>query len=130
MLPFELHVPTTLDEALGLLDQHGDEARPIAGGTALTLLMQQRLVLPSHLVSLSHIPELTKTDAANGTLRIGAGVTHRSVEKNSDVRSGWPLLAETYHRVATVRTVSVGKRAPNRRCPPSVWCARFPGPCN
>lgn len=107
MVPFELHVPTTLDEALDLLERHGDDARPIAGGTALTLLMQQRLVLPGHLVSLGHIPELARTEAANGTLRIGAGVTHRSLEKNADVRSAWPLLSETYHRVATVRIRNV-----------------------
>ena len=107
MLPFELHVPATVDEALALLEQHGEDARPIAGGTALTLLMQQRLVLPGHLVSLGRIAELQGIEAANGTLRIGAGVTHRSMERNQEVRSGWPLLAETYHRVATVRVRNV-----------------------
>ena len=107
MLPFELHVPSTLDEALDLLDQHQDDGRPIAGGTALTLLMQQRLVLPDHLVSLGRIPELQRTDVSNGSLRIGAGVTHRALEKNADVRSTWPLLSNTYHRVATVRVRNV-----------------------
>jgi len=107
MLPFELHVPTTVEEALDLLHQHGEDARPIAGGTALTLLMQQRLVLPDHLVSLSRVAELQNVTAQNGTLRIGAGVTHRSVEKIAEVRGGWPLLAETYHRVATVRVRNV-----------------------
>jgi len=107
MVPFELHVPTTLDEVLDLLDRHGDDARPIAGGTALTLLMQQRLVLPGHLVSLGRVSELARTETANGTLRIGAVVTHRSLEKNADVRNTWPLLSETYHRVATVRIRNV-----------------------
>jgi aerobic carbon-monoxide dehydrogenase medium subunit len=107
MVPFELHVPTTLDEALDLLDRHGEDARPIAGGTALTLLMQQRLVLPGHLVSLGRVGELARTETTNGTLRIGAGVTHRTLEKNADVRSTWPLLTDTYHRVATVRIRNV-----------------------
>src|SRR5439155_14431977 len=107
MLPFELHVPSTLDEALDLLDQHQEDGRPIAGGTALTLLMQQRLVLPDHLVSLGRIPELQRTDVSNGTLRIGAAVTHRALEKNPEVGRTWPLLTNTYHRVATVRVRNV-----------------------
>ena len=107
MLPFELHVPTTTNEVLDLLDRYGEDARPIAGGTALTLLMQQRLVLPNHLVSLSRVSELAGIQARNGTLSIGAGVTHRTLEKNRDVQSGWPLLTETYHRVATVRIRNV-----------------------
>ncbi len=107
MLPFALHVPTTVAEALDLLDRHGEDARPIAGGTALTLLMQQRLVLPEHLVSLSRVSEIQGVQAANGTLQIGAGVTHRNLEKNLDVQTGWPLLSETYHRVATVRVRNV-----------------------
>ena len=75
MVPFELHVPRSLDEALDLLDQFGDDARPIAGGTALTLLMQQRLVLPGHLVSLGRIAELGGVEASDGRLRIGAAAT-------------------------------------------------------
>ena len=106
MLPFELHVPATLDEALDLLDQHGEDARPIAGGTALILLMQQRLVLPNHLVSLARIGDLQRTEV-NGSLRIGSTVTHRFIEKSAEVRSRWPLLANTYHRVATVRIRNV-----------------------
>ena len=50
MIPFELHSPTSLSEALDLLHQYGEDARPIAGGTALVLLMEQRLVRPTHLV--------------------------------------------------------------------------------
>ena len=103
MLPFELHSPTTVAEALNLLAQYGEDARPIAGGTALVLLMDQRLVRPDHLISLSGIKELTQISASNGSLRIGSGVRHRVLEANRDVKSGWPLLAETYHRVATVR---------------------------
>src|SRR5581483_9189473 len=102
MIPFELHRPTTISDALELLDKYGEDARPISGGTALVLLMEQRLVRPEHLVSLSRIPELTRIEA-NGTLRIGAAVPHRSVETSGVARGSWPLLAEAYSRVATVR---------------------------
>lgn len=106
MLPFELHTPLNLNEALELLEKYGEDARAISGGTALVLLMQQRLVRPEHLVSLGQIGRLGQINP-NGELRIGAGVTHRAVETNPQVRRDWPLLAETYHRVATVRVRNV-----------------------
>lgn len=107
MIPFELHVPRTTEEALDLLDRYGEDARPIAGGTALVLLMQQRLVRPDHLVSLGRIPALARIETANGALKIGALTTHRAVETSPEVKAGWPLLAETYRRVATVRIRNV-----------------------
>ncbi len=103
MIPFQLHIPTTVNEALDLLGQYGDDARPISGGTALVLLMEQRLVRPEHLISLSRIPELGRIEAPNGALNIGAAVPHRSLETSATARSSWPLLTYTYSRVATVR---------------------------
>lgn len=106
MIPFSLHRPSTLDEALDLLDRYGEDARPISGGTALVLLMQQRLVRPEHLVALGGIPELGRVQA-NGELRIGAAVPHRVLERNAGAEAGWPLLTGTYRRVATVRIRNV-----------------------
>jgi aerobic carbon-monoxide dehydrogenase medium subunit len=106
VIPFQLHVPGSVNEALELLDQYGEDARPIAGGTALVLLMEQRLVRPEHLVSLGRISELSQI-SANGELHLGAAVPHRSVETNRQVQQGWPLLANAYHRVATVRVRNV-----------------------
>ncbi len=106
MIPFELHSPTSIAEALDLLERYGEDARPIAGGTALVLLMEQRLVRPEHLINLSRIPELGRIEA-NGELHIGAAVTHRTAERSPVVQAGWPLLAEAYHRVATVRIRNV-----------------------
>src|SRR5581483_8478133 len=97
---------STLSEAFDLLDRYGEDARPISGGTALVLLMEQRLVMPDHLVALGGISEL-KGIEANGSLRIGAAVPHRVLERNADVRAGWPLLINTYRRVATVRVRNV-----------------------
>ena len=106
MIPFELHSPTSVAEALDLLEKYGEDARPIAGGTALVLLMEQRLVRPEHLISLGRIAELQQI-AANGELHLGAAVQHRKVEMHADVKTGWPLLANAYHRVATVRVRNV-----------------------
>src|ERR1051325_10769813 len=106
MIPFELHKPTSIAEALDLLEKYGEDARPIAGGTALVLLMEQRLVRPGHLISLGKIGELNNI-SANGELRVGAGVQHRVLEMNPQVKAGWPLLTNAYHRVATVRIRNV-----------------------
>lgn len=107
MIPFQLHTPSTLDEALDLLDRYGEDARPIAGGTALVLLMEQRLVRPEHLVALGRIPELARIQALDGSLRIGATVLHRVLEQSPAAGAHWPLLTETYRRVATVRIRNV-----------------------
>jgi aerobic carbon-monoxide dehydrogenase medium subunit len=103
MNAFEYAAPRTLDEALAVLREQGDEARVIAGGTALVTMMRQRLVRPSYLVSLREVSGLGRIEAANGDLRIGALVTHREVETSSLVRERFPVLAETFRRVASVR---------------------------
>src|SRR5215470_1476697 len=103
MSAFEYAAPRTLDEALAVLREQGDEARVIAGGTALVTMMRQRLVRPSYLVSLREVSGLGRIEAANGDVRIGALVTHREVETSSLVRERFPVLAETFRRVASVR---------------------------
>jgi carbon-monoxide dehydrogenase medium subunit len=127
MIDFDYRAPTQLDEALDLLKQHGEDARVIAGGTALVIMMKQRLVRPEVLVSLRRIPGLDRVQTDNGTLRLGATATHRAVETSSAVRERWPLLAETYRHVATVRirnmaTVGGGlvHGDPNQDPPPAL----------
>ncbi len=127
MNDFDYQAPTSLDEALSLLQQRGDEARVIAGGTALVILMKQRLVRPELLISLRRVPELQRLSADNGTLHVGATVSHRAMETDATVRERWPLLAETFSRVATVRirnmaTVGGGiaHGDPNQDPPPAL----------
>ena len=100
---FDYRAPATLDEVLALLKERGDEARVIAGGTALVTMMRQRLVLPACLVSLRDVEGLGGIEAAKGELRLGALTTHREVEVSPLVKERLPVLAETYRRVATVR---------------------------
>jgi aerobic carbon-monoxide dehydrogenase medium subunit len=91
---FEYHDPTTLDEALSLLAQFGDEARPLAGGQSLVPLMNFRLLRPAHLVDLNSVSELTFLTTINGELRIGATTRQRALEKSSDIAGRWPLLRD------------------------------------
>lgn len=127
MIDFDFLVPGSVEEALGVLKQRGDEARVIAGGTALVILMKQRLVRPELVVSLRRLPELQRLSADNGALHIGATVTHRAMETDSAVRERWPLLADTFRHVATVRirnmaTVGGGivHGDPNQDPPPAL----------
>src|SRR3954451_10224354 len=83
--------PETVDEALGLLAEHGDAAKVIAGGQSLLILMRERLVDMDALIGLKAIPALRDIDV-NGGLRIGAMVTHSAVERDARIAERWPLL--------------------------------------
>lgn len=107
MNDFHFHAPKTLDEALGLLGKHGGDAKLMAGGTSLTLLLKQSLVQPDHIVSLHRVAGANSIEAKDGVLRVGGLVTQREMELSSVVKEHAPLLAEAYRRVATVRIRNV-----------------------
>jgi aerobic carbon-monoxide dehydrogenase medium subunit len=106
MIAFEYEEPSNLDEALQILDAHGEDARVIAGGTALINLMKQRLVQPAYVVSLRQIPGLNVINR-NGDLHIGALATHRTVETSRVVGSHAPILQDMLHQVASVRVRNI-----------------------
>src|SRR6185503_1886824 len=91
---FAYYDPTTLDEALGLMAQFGDQARPLAGGQSLVPLMNFRLIRPAHLIDLNGVGELSYLRADDGTLRIGAITRQRELERSAEVAQGWALLRE------------------------------------
>ena len=108
---FDLLQPHSLAEASALLLKHGEEARPIAGGTTLVILMKQRALHYPYLVDLQSIPGLSQIARETDGIRIGALVTHRSVELSPLVRDCFPVVAETFGTIGNVRvrqTASVG----------------------
>src|SRR5207245_5173001 len=107
MNPFAYHTPETQEEVLTLLHEHGDEAKLMAGGTALVIMMKQRLVMPETLISLHRLRGLEAVRGVNGDLHLGALLTHRAAVTSSLVRTRLPVLAETYRHVATVRIRNV-----------------------
>jgi carbon-monoxide dehydrogenase medium subunit len=107
MNPFDFRQPDTVEEALTLLRDRGEDARVLAGGTALVIMLKQRLVAPECIISLQKLRSLDQIDATNGELRLGALATHRAVERSSAVRTRMPALAETYAHVATIRIRNV-----------------------
>ena len=107
MRDFVYHSPETLEESLQLLGEYGENARPIAGGTAVVTLMKQNLIFADHLVSLGKLSELQTITEHNGDLIIGALVTHRQVETNLTVRKNSPLITEVFNRGATIRSRNI-----------------------
>ncbi len=109
MIRFDYLEPATLAEAFSLLEKHGDDARVIAGGTSLIIWMRQRLLMPKVVISLGRIPELnTITFDQQDGLRIGAGARHRDIELSSTVKQHYPLLHETFRKVAQPRIRNMG----------------------
>jgi aerobic carbon-monoxide dehydrogenase medium subunit len=94
--------PTSLEEALALRAEHGEDATVVAGGTFLAILLNQRLIAPAKLLALRSVPGLDGI-RANGELRLGALVTHSAVERSSLVRERWPAVAHVFSVVATPR---------------------------
>ncbi len=100
--------PTSLEEALELRNNYGDEATVVAGGTFIGILMSQRIMIPGVLLVLRGVHEMAfieadEDDSKKGPLRIGATTTHRAVERSALVRQGWPILAYTFSLVASPR---------------------------
>jgi carbon-monoxide dehydrogenase medium subunit len=109
MIKFDYHEPTTLKKVFGLLDKYGDDARVIAGGTSLIIMMRQRLLMPKVVISLARIPKFDKiTYRTKDGLRIGAGARHRDIELDPAVQKHYPLLHETFRKVAQPRIRNMG----------------------
>src|SRR5919201_4056302 len=108
MNSFDYFAPDSLGEVFELLARYGDDAKLIAGGTALVILMRQNLVRPSAVVSLRRLHELGGIDAEDGGLRIGALVTHREAEVSPLVGERARVLADRLRHVPTIRIRNVG----------------------
>jgi carbon-monoxide dehydrogenase medium subunit len=91
---FEYFAPETLEDALELLGQHGDEAKVLAGGQSLIPLLKLRFASPAVLVDLNRIGGLDTLAEDGGSLRIGALVRHKTCERSELLRDRYPLLAD------------------------------------
>jgi carbon-monoxide dehydrogenase medium subunit len=109
MIRFDYQEPTTLKKAFGLIDKYGDDGRVIAGGTSMIIMMRQRLLMPKVVISLARIPKFDRiTYNVKDGLRIGAGARHRDIELSPAVQKHYPLLHETFRKVAQPRIRNMG----------------------
>jgi aerobic carbon-monoxide dehydrogenase medium subunit len=106
--PFELHRPRSLEEATELATRYGEDAAFYCGGTELLLLLKLGFATFGHLVDIKGIEELRGVRAENGTLVVGAAVTHRELERSAVVHERLPALARMERDVANLRVREVG----------------------
>ncbi len=102
--PFDHVAPETLDQALALLVEHGNEAKVLAGGQSMVPVLALRLASPAWLIDLNRIASLSGIRRLDsGGLEIGALTRHRMVERSDVVASANPLLAAAMPWIAHVQ---------------------------
>lgn len=94
--------PTTVDETLDLLAEYGDEAKVLAGGQSLLILIREGFLRPEALIGLAGVRELRRLEV-NGDARIGATVTHAEIEHHPRIVRDWPILAAAEAAVSTLQ---------------------------
>lgn len=110
MIPgsFDYSAPSTLEEAITLLQEHGDEAKILSGGHSLIPMMKLRLASPAHVIDINRIPGLDYIKEEDGVLRIGALVRESDLEESDVIRTRYPIVYEATKLIAdpSVRNVA------------------------
>jgi carbon-monoxide dehydrogenase medium subunit len=109
MIPasFDYFAPKSVAEAVSLLQQHGEDAKILAGGHSLLPAMKLRLAQPSTLIDISTIAEL-KGISAGSTLAIGAGTTYHTIATSEDVLKHCAVLAECVNQIGDIQVRNRG----------------------
>lgn len=105
---FEYVVPTSLGEAVNLLQKHAGRAKILAGGHSLIPTMKLRLAAPEFLIDIGRIPELSYIKDDGGTIRIGALTTHYTVESSDVIKNHLPALADAAALIGDIQVRNKG----------------------
>jgi len=105
---FEYVVPTSLGEAVNLLQKHGGRAKILAGGHSLIPMMKLRLAAPEFLIDIGRIPELSYIKEDSGKIRIGTLTTHYAIETSDLIRRRLPALADAAGLIGDVQVRNKG----------------------
>ncbi|HVB23216.1 MAG TPA: xanthine dehydrogenase family protein subunit M [Ktedonobacteraceae bacterium] len=102
MIPgsFDYLVANSVPEAIALLEQHGDDAKILAGGQSLIPLLRFRLASPAVLIDINRIGDLEYIQETDGTLHIGALTREAELDSSSLIRNRYPILLDTSSMVA------------------------------
>jgi aerobic carbon-monoxide dehydrogenase medium subunit len=110
VIPFDMVEPTSLKEAMALLDPEEPTIRPVAGGTALMLMMKAGVFQPSLLVCLHKIePEHSRIAVVDGALRIGAMASLSDLEHDANVAERLPVLKRAMKTLSNPRVRNVAR---------------------
>ena len=93
--PFDYHAPGSLAEAIGLLQQHGEDAKVLSGGQSLLPLLKLRLASAAHLVDIGRIPGLEYIKEEGGYLKIGGRTRESALERSDVIKAKYPILHDT-----------------------------------
>ena len=107
MHPFEYAAPETLDQALGLLGEHGDEAKVLAGGQSLIPILHYRLARPRVVIDINGLL-LGDIVVENGRLGVGALVRYHQLEESDVIARRCPVLGEAARLIGNVRVRTLG----------------------
>ena len=108
MIPFELAEPSSLEAAIGLLNPHDPTIRPMAGGTALMLMMKAGVFHPVKLISLRKIESrYSRVEFDGNELHIGAMTTLGTLERSSEIQKHAPVITRTLRTLSNVRVRNV-----------------------
>jgi carbon-monoxide dehydrogenase medium subunit len=91
---FDYFAPTTLDEALALLEEYGEDAKVLAGGQSLIPLMKLRFASPRALVDINGVSELGELEEQDRSLHVGALVRHKACERSELLRDRWATMGD------------------------------------
>ncbi|HEY7065371.1 MAG TPA: xanthine dehydrogenase family protein subunit M [Chloroflexota bacterium] len=105
---FDYYRPESLDEAVALLAQHGEDARPLAGGQSLIPLMKLRVANPTVLVDLNRLRGLAYVERRHGTLALGALARHADVEAAAPVQAALPIMLDAARVVGDAQVRNLG----------------------
>ncbi|WP_194094989.1 FAD binding domain-containing protein [Marivivens aquimaris] len=110
MIPsgFEYHRPSDLPAAVKILDEHGDEARVLAGGHSIIPMMKLRMADLSHLIDLQDVASLKEVSVSGDTITIGAMVTQAELIGNDALAKAAPILREAALQIADPQVRYVG----------------------
>jgi carbon-monoxide dehydrogenase medium subunit len=97
---FDYYAPRTLEDALHILGDAGQDGRVLAGGQSLVPMLNCRIISPAVIVDINRIEALNRLHADADGLTVGALVRHADLLRSRQVREGWPLLAEATTQVA------------------------------
>ena len=125
MIPFEIVEARSLREAAALLDPEDASVRPIAGGTALMLMMKAGVFRPTRLVSLRLVRGFSEIQVdADGRLRVGALTPLAILERSRDVQRVLPVIGSTLRVLSNVRVRNVATGAAWRMATRTWICRR------
>jgi CO/xanthine dehydrogenase FAD-binding subunit len=108
MPSFEYLRPKSIDEAISLLESHGEKGRYIAGGTDVIVKIKEKKIAPEYLISLRRIPDLAYIHRdPEGILRLGALTTHRMLEQSPLIRRYYPCIFDAVENIGSVQIRNV-----------------------